>query len=47
MQQVGDDFLAGAARASDDDVAVAAADDFDEVEDRAHARALTNDNLID
>src|SRR3954466_14966776 len=46
MQQVGDYFLAGAALAGDDHAAVALADDLDEIEDRAHPRAVANDDIV-
>ena len=47
VQHVGNDFLAGAALAGDDDAAVASAHDFHEIEDRPHPRAVTDDHLID
>src|SRR4029079_1757397 len=47
MEHVGHDFLAGAALAGDDDAAVASAYHLDEVEDRPHARAVADDDLID
>src|SRR5262245_44398710 len=47
MQQIGDDFLACATLTRDDDVAVAAADDFHEIENRAHSRAVADNHLID
>ena len=47
VQEIGDDFLAGAAFPGDDDAAVAAAHDLDEIEDRAHPRALPDDDLVD
>ena len=46
VQQVGDDFLARPALAGDDHAAVAAAHHLDEVEDRAHARAVADDDVV-
>ena len=47
VQQVGDDFLAGAALAGDDHAAVAAAHHLHEVEDGAHARAVADDDVVE
>src|SRR4029077_13397852 len=47
VNEVGERLLARAGLADDEDVALAAGDDFDEVEHRAHPRAAPDHDRID
>ena len=44
---LGDQLLAGAGLAGDEDVAVRVGDDAHVVEDRAHLRTAADDDLVD
>jgi hypothetical protein len=46
VNEIGDDFLAGAALAGDEHVALAIGNHANEIEHRPHARAVAHDDRI-